>query len=131
LPSSLPADEQEDNDDDSDYDDADATETCASDDESLIESLESIDWTTDSEDNELYYLCWDNDEAILVLGEDDNRGFATSGSGSGSDSIGGSGGDSIDAGDTHHSAGSNSTADSGGCCGDGDDNTGIASIYIY
>ena len=100
MPSSLP-DEQEDNNGDSDYDDADAdadaTETCASD-ESLIESLESIDWTTDSTDNELYYLCWDSDEEILVLlGEDDNRGIA---SGGGSNSIGGSGGDSIDAGDT-------------------------------
>jgi hypothetical protein len=73
LPSSLP-DEQEDNDDDSDSDDADATKTCASDNKSgLIESLESIDWTTDSEDNELYHLCWDNDEEILVLGKDDNR----------------------------------------------------------
>ena len=97
MPSSLP-DEQEDNNGDSDYDDADAdaTETCASD-ESLIESLESIDWTTDSTDNELYYLCWDSDEEILVLGEDDNRGIA---SGGGSNRIGGSGGDSIDAGDT-------------------------------
>ena len=115
-PSSLP-DEQEDNDDDSDYDDADAIETCASD-ESLIESLESIDWTTDSTDNELYYLCWDSDEEILVLGEDDNRGIARSGGGS--NSIGGSGGNSTDAGDTHHSAGNNSTADGGGCCGNKD-----------
>ena len=122
LPSSLP-DEQEDSDDDSNYDDADATETCASD-ESLMESLESIDWTIDSADNELYYLCWDSDEEMLVLGEDDNRGIA-----SGSDSIGGSGGDSIDAGDTHHSAGNNSTADGGGCSGNGDDDNsrGIAS----
>ena len=87
LPSSLPDEQEDKNDDDSDYDDADATETCASD-ESLTESLESIDWSTDSKDNELYYLCWDSDEEILVIGEDDNRGIA---SGGGSDSIGGSG----------------------------------------
>jgi hypothetical protein len=113
-PSSLP-DEQEDIDDDSDYDDAAATETCASD-ESLTESLESIDWSTDSKDNELFYLCWDSDEEILEIGEDDNRGIASGGgidsideeilvigeddnrgiaSGGGSDSIGGSGVTSI------------------------------------
>ena len=85
-------------------------ETCASD-ESLIESLESIAWSTDSKDNELYYLCWDSDEEMLVIGEDDNRGIASGG---------GSGDDSIDAGNTHHSAGNNSTADGGGCCGDED-----------
>jgi hypothetical protein len=64
LPSSLP-DEQEDNNDDSDYDDADATETCASD-ESLIESLESIDGTTDSTDNDKDADCSIAGKEVLV-----------------------------------------------------------------